>query len=648
VNNLNGVPIVAGELGNKLLRALSDSSADPRKILATMEKTQSVEEIRAFALEARTLDASVCVDLCSVLASATTAPLIDLLGEYAGRDEAPVRAEALKALGQVPGPLAAPDLRGLLRCTHADSREAACRLLGAWGAPEDGAELVRLLEDPTPEVALAALEALERLRCAGVAPSVVSLMEHPRDDLRQRAVEALVALADDREFPGRRIRALIARDPSPKVRGACVWALGKRPSSSGCQALLQALRMDADEDVQCAAAAALAAHRRKEVARALLDTALQVPEETPLEQGCRRTLHAFGEEIALPVCRVRFDAAATPETRAGIARLLGKLSFPGSARVLEDWLRRQTDPVVRAVLVELLGKGMQADSWRILQEATREGGMVGRSAMKSMAEHLDSDHLEKFAETLAQVSDRKSREIVLNRLCAYGRRHGLTAGVRPALVSLLHGDDSTLAVLAAEACGWIDAPQETVQAMLPVLETTSNDDLVRTVGLSAMKLSGLSAYQLLQTVGKANLRLARRILEISFRVGTDRSAACRLLAAWAAEGVPEASEALEAVGRVEPAALVAGLLGTSGAVEESLLTAWAKLGPVLRDKASVDWPSLLQLPSPRGRATALETLTPGAAVRLLPTVVDMVLRDKDPTVRECAKQVVKRVIESSV
>jgi HEAT repeat protein len=648
VNNPNGVPMAAGELGNRLLRALGDSSADPRKILATMEKTRPVEEIRTFALEARTLDASVCVNLCPVLAAATTGPLIDLLGEYAGRAETPVRAEALKALGQVPGPLAAPLLRSLLHCTHADSRETACRLLGAWGAPEDGAELVRLLEDPTPEVTLAALEALERLRCVGVAPGIVPLMEHPRDELRRRAVEALVSLADDREFPGRRIRALIAHDPSPKVRDACVWALGKRPSSSGCQALLQALRTDADEDVRCAAAAALAAHRREKVARALLDTALQVPEETPLEQGCRRTLHAFGEEIALPACRARFDAAATPEIRAGIARLLKKLSFPGSTRVLEDWLRRQTDPVVRAVLVELLGKGMQADSWRILQEAAREGGRVGRSAVKSMAEHLDSDHLEEFVETLAQVLDRKSREIALNRLCAYGRRHGLPAAVRPALVSLLHEDDSALAVLAAEACGWIDAPQKTVQAMLPVLETTSNDDLVRTVGLSAMQLSGRSAYQLLQTVGKADLRRARRILEISFRVGADRAAACRLLAEWAVEGVPEAPEALEAAGRVEPAALVAGLIGASSAVEESLLTAWTKLGPVLRNKASVDWLSLLQLPSPRSRAAALETLTPGAAVRFLPTVVDMTLRDKDPTVRECARQVVQRVIESSV
>jgi hypothetical protein len=256
--------------------------------------------------------------------------------------------------------------------------------------------------------------------------------------------------------------------------------------------------------------------------------------------------------------------------------------------------------------------------------------------------------LEEFAQVLACVTDRESREIGLNRLCAYGRSHGLPAHVRPALVGLLQGDDPAIAVRAAEACGWIDAPQEAVHAMLPVLETTSSDELARTVGLSAMQLSGLSVHQLLQTLGKADLRRARRILDISFRVGTGRSAACRLLAEWAAEGVPAAAEALGAAGRIEPAALVASLPETSGAVEESILTAWTKLGPLLRDKTSVDWAGLLQLPSPRVRVVALETLTPGAAVRLLPTVTDMALRDKDPSVRECAKKVVKRIVESTV
>jgi HEAT repeat protein len=136
-----------------------------------------------------------------------------------------------------------------------------------------GAALLGALDDPSPRVVVAALEAAGALGHRGVVfaeaygvgtgaallARTLALLDHPEGHVRSEAAVALVL------SPGadtaRVLEALLARvkDPEVRVRREVLAALGDLGSPSARMALREALERDPDEEARFEAAFALAA-----------------------------------------------------------------------------------------------------------------------------------------------------------------------------------------------------------------------------------------------------------------------------------------------------------------------------------------------------------------------------------------------------
>lgn len=197
---------------------------------------------------------------------AVVAALISALGDPDDR----VRVAAGMALSTegVRAPAAVPGLVEVLRDTaHANVRSYAASILGAFGPAAVPAvpALTTALDDADPRVRAAAAAALGDIGPAAasssraVAPALVRLMRDPAEDVRLRALEALLRV----EAPTRTLLSVLETaltDVSPAVRtraALILRTLGPR-AASAAPAAARALA-DPEPSVRAAAASALGA-----------------------------------------------------------------------------------------------------------------------------------------------------------------------------------------------------------------------------------------------------------------------------------------------------------------------------------------------------------------------------------------------------
>jgi len=169
--------------------------------------------------------------LLSLLRHAADARLTSTLRVLLEDGNASVVAGAAQALGRIESdPRVAPGLRGAFG--RAVDPRAKATLAGALGAHGDarGADYVRsLLDDPSPKVLRAALEALETVGDPDDIPAVVGLFEHENRAVLHGAVKCLARIGDARAVVA--LRELLQGAELPSTRATVedgLIALGHR------------------------------------------------------------------------------------------------------------------------------------------------------------------------------------------------------------------------------------------------------------------------------------------------------------------------------------------------------------------------------------------------------------------------------------
>jgi HEAT repeat protein len=198
------------------------------------------------------------------------------LAAGAGDDEIRVRRAALDALEMI-GPDATPAVPALARALHDPDRSVrrtAVRVLGGLGpvvARAVTGELAAVLDDPDPDMALAALLAVQRIvPHAPAEPGALSVQDTARPavikSLRSRdatmRVAALQTLRGLNAAPAISEVCDVLADPDARVRQAAAETLGALgPAASAAVDPLRHALADASPEVRAAAREALQAIR---------------------------------------------------------------------------------------------------------------------------------------------------------------------------------------------------------------------------------------------------------------------------------------------------------------------------------------------------------------------------------------------------
>jgi HEAT repeat protein len=626
---------------HEMVNALRDPMVTRRReALMRLERDWDIERIQAFVVHAETLNPAVCLELCGVLAHATTPELVTLLGAYARSGEPVLRQRAIEALERVPVAARQETVVGLLQAAEPATREAACRMLGVSGDPAPVPELTDRLRDESPTVVIAAIEALRRLDAREVVREVQNALNHRDPRVRAAALEALVELASG-TFPTQTVAALLEADPEENVRMAAAAALGARTSRPGRRALLGALESDDRGAVRSAAAMALANYSDEEVLKRLLITTREASDPA-LALACRRALGAADAMTLLETCRGMLDDDEA-SLRLEAARSLGDLSLRETSRLLGERLRVEKEPTVRAALLDALGRGGWREHWTAIRGSIGRDAVEARAAIEALGDLLDDGHIHDYAGLLADVETGSLQELILRRLVLYGRIHGLPPALRSVLAPFLAEHGRPTAVLAAEAMGYL-READAVEDLLAAAGETHERDLVRATAVAALRLLDDDAMALHERAGVENLTTVARVLGHAGSLGERGAELCVRLARSAARNTAGAEEALEAAANVEPASLVTALAEAAPDEAEAMIRAWKRLPDAQRAAVPLDFVTLLRSPAGRVRLAVLESLTFESGAPLLPVIADMAITDGDESVRVSARRATRRVV----
>jgi HEAT repeat protein len=169
-------------------------------------------------------------------------------------EDSGVRSAAASALGESQDPTALDDLERLLGDDDAGVRAAAVRavpaLVGRDGDPallERSQRLLAAALDDAPPVAIAALEAFERLAPGVSLAPVARVLSHPDPEIVQSAVRCLTAHLPDDELAG--LQSLIGHSHWA-VRADVIQALAERRVLATLPAVLRRLELEQDEFVR--------------------------------------------------------------------------------------------------------------------------------------------------------------------------------------------------------------------------------------------------------------------------------------------------------------------------------------------------------------------------------------------------------------
>jgi cyclophilin family peptidyl-prolyl cis-trans isomerase/HEAT repeat protein len=212
-----------------------------------------------------------------------------------------VAVEAIRALGRIGDPAAAPSLLALARTSRTDPilRVEAVSAIGNIGGDGVLDTLLDLLADPSPLVRAAAIGALPRVDPEGFVTTLSALDPDPDWKVRAALADVLGTLAPQAGLP--RLHAMLA-DTDQRVIPAVLASLAKLRAPDAVEVTLNRLTAD-DPAVRAAAAAALGELKPPAGAAALADAyrAAVRDLETTARVAALTALARYGAAAATPV-----------------------------------------------------------------------------------------------------------------------------------------------------------------------------------------------------------------------------------------------------------------------------------------------------------------------------------------------------------
>lgn len=318
----------------------------------------------------------------------TAVEAVPELARRAASDPSPSQAEAVAALGRIGGAEAARALGELLRSAYSDLRFQAATGLARIGPEHGQAPLLRsartdgpgrveglrglgdlyrpiplldedrevppevgrlaraALASESPEVAAAGAYLTGAIRDPDGLGGLVRLLSRPEPLLRAQAATALGWMASPEACAP--VRAALA-DPSGEVRAAAAWAAGELRCRSAEPELIAILEGGTDREAGNAAWAAGAIRARG----------------------------------AIPILRRRLTEGG-PAVRANAALALGELGDGRAGRIIRRRLRQEGSDVVRAAMIDALGRLGDPESVPLLAELSRDEGELGQLASDAL------------------------------------------------------------------------------------------------------------------------------------------------------------------------------------------------------------------------------------------------------------------------
>lgn len=253
-----------------------------------------------------------------------------------------VRIRAAKALGNIGGMEAVESLLGALRDTN---RWSALRIADILAGLGQAAVEPLLQEFPRlpPAARVPAIDILGRLRPPEGVPLLVSLLGDADENARARAAHSLGLIGDPRAAPDL-VRAL--EDPAWPVRAMAAKALGMLAGAEGIAALEQAL---GDREWWVRSNAADALRQKGEPGHKALVRLLDGPDAYAAQKAAWML-----QEAGVLDHYVEQLADGNVRERAAARALLSKLVGLNRTDLLHDIARRHEDTHIREAVTELL------------------------------------------------------------------------------------------------------------------------------------------------------------------------------------------------------------------------------------------------------------------------------------------------------
>ena len=253
-----------------------------------------------------------------------------------------VRIRAAKALGAIGGLEAVESLLGALRDTNRWSALRIADILSGLGQAAVQPLLQEFRRLP-PRARVPAIDILGRLRSPDAVPLLVRLLSDADENARARAAHSLGVIGDPRAAPDL-IRALA--DPAWPVRAMAAKALGLLPGTEGIGALELAL---SDREWWVRTNVAEALRQKGEPGQRALVRLLDGADS----YAAQKAAWMLQEAGVLDDYVTQLVEGSAPE-RAGARALLGKLVGLQRTDLLTDIGQRHKDPRVRVAVTDLL------------------------------------------------------------------------------------------------------------------------------------------------------------------------------------------------------------------------------------------------------------------------------------------------------
>ncbi len=208
------------------------------------------------AAGARARPAPLHARLCGEGPGAAEGPRRGARADFAGNERgSPVAIEAVRSLGRLGDPAAAPALMKIIRAPKPDPqlRLEAVSAIGATGGEGAYEALLDILADPSPLIRAAALRALAQLDPEGFVTVLSGLDPDPHWIVRAALATALGTLSPETGLP--RLRAMLG-DADERVIPSVLASLAKLHPADAAS-LMTARLKDNDPVVRAAAAKAL-------------------------------------------------------------------------------------------------------------------------------------------------------------------------------------------------------------------------------------------------------------------------------------------------------------------------------------------------------------------------------------------------------